>query len=271
MRPERRWPGLVLLACGIAATLSLALSGRLAWYIHPRSAWFTVLMGGIAAVLLAVGCAVHAARTRARKRAGRIGEADAPHAGHPPARAGTETRLRRALRRLGGGAIAALAVALLILFPPATLSTERAAQQAMPVRASEPGADPGADRELAALAGRADAELTLRDWSVLTRHPHAAAVDGRTAELLGFAAPDRDDPENVLVVTRFAITCCAVDAQAVGVPVYAPGWQSRFTAGDWLVARGAFAPNPSAGSGWVSVLLPEALTPADEPEDPYVG
>ncbi len=252
----------MLLACGIAATLSLAADDRLAWYIHPRSAWFTILMGGIAAVLLVAGCAVTAARGRAARH-GQDPYHDHDH-DHGRPRAGST------VARVTGVAGAALAVAVLLL-PAAPLSAERAAQHALPARAAEPGSDRAADREVAALAGRADAELTVREWSVLTRHPHAAAVDGRRAELLGFAAPDRDDPANVLVVTRLAITCCAVDAQAVGVPVYAPGWQDRFRAGDWLEARGTFAPNPSTASGWVSVLLPETLTPADEPEDPYVG
>ncbi|MBL3689799.1 TIGR03943 family putative permease subunit [Leucobacter chromiireducens] len=250
MLPRSRWLGLLLFGCGIVATLSLAASGKLAWYVHPRSAWFTVLMAVVAAVVLVGGAALRAARPERTRPSG-------------PGERGW----RRRWRWVGSGAIALCAVGAMLILPPATLSPERAAQQSAGTSVT---ADPrGADAAL--LSGRPDDELSLRDWSVLARQQESSALAGRGAELLGFATPDDDDPDNVVVVTRFFITCCAVDAQAVGVPVYAPGWEREVAAGEWLSVTGTFAPNPSPASSWAAILLPEQLTRVDAPEDPYVG
>lgn len=250
MLPRSRWFGLLLFGCGIVTTLSLALSGKLGWYVHPRSAWFTVLMAVVAAVVLVGGAALRAAQAERTRPSG-------------PGERGWRRRWRWA----GSGVIALCAVVVIVLLPPATLSPDRAAQQSA---GGAVAADPRGP-DAAALAGRADSELSLRDWSVLARQQDSSALAGRGAELLGFATPDTDDPENVVVVTRFFITCCAVDAQAVGVPVYAPGWEREVAAGEWLSVTGTFAPNPSPASSWAAIMLPEQLSRVAAPEDPYVG
>ena len=78
-------------------------------------------------------------------------------------------------------------------------------------------------------------------------------------------SPDDDD---VFYVARFTVTCCAVDAQPVGVPVHLPGWQDRFEPDDWVAAEGRFGEDPAGGAS--PVLIPEAVEPTEQPEQPYV-
>lgn len=246
-KPNRR-PGLVLLVAGIAVTLSLALSGRLEWYIHPRSVTFTIVMVSLAGVAWCAACAVR-------------GSAQPRH---------TLARQPRGWRRPLGTVLALCCAGAVVLLPPATLSPEAVAQRAAP-EAMGLGIGPETAAGTADLAQRDDGELTIRQWALLVRGADSAAITGRAAELVGFITPDADDPESLFVVTRYAITCCAVDAQAVGVPVYRPGWQAEFAPGDWVQTTGVFAANPSVTSRWAAVLLPARMAPTAEPEDPYVS
>jgi uncharacterized repeat protein (TIGR03943 family) len=82
--------------------------------------------------------------------------------------------------------------------------------------------------------------------------------------------PDPDDPTNVFYVARFIITCCAVDAQPVGVPVYLPDWQDQFTIDEWVNVTGTFVSNPSTESRQAIVLSPSTISLTDQPAQPYV-
>jgi uncharacterized membrane protein YcgQ (UPF0703/DUF1980 family) len=66
------------------------------------------------------------------------------------------------------------------------------------------------------------------------------------------------------------VTCCAVDAQPIGVPVYLPGWQDDFEVDDWVSVTGAFVSNPSTSSRQAIVLSPTETIPTEQPSQPYV-
>lgn len=82
--------------------------------------------------------------------------------------------------------------------------------------------------------------------------------------------PDPDDPENVFYVSRFLVTCCAVDAQPTGIPVYYPNWASSFATDDWVQVDGEFTTNQSRGSTQPIALVPDQVTPIEQPSDPYL-
>jgi uncharacterized membrane protein YcgQ (UPF0703/DUF1980 family) len=66
------------------------------------------------------------------------------------------------------------------------------------------------------------------------------------------------------------VTCCAVDAQPLGVPVLLPGWQDRFAADDWVEVTGGFSPNPDPSAAEPLVLVPDTIEKIDQPAQPYV-
>lgn len=260
MREPRRTQliGLALSLVGIVAVLWLAVTGGLALYIHPRYFGFTITMAAIAGVVV-LGAIVVVVRAARRERAGRSAE----HSDHDHA-ASTETRAGRTWRGIAGVAVVAAVGGALLVLPPSTLTTVLVDQRDMNASAAE------ADGEVE-LAGADTAQFTVKDWAALLRQgADATTLAGMTPTLVGFVTPDPDDPENVFFVARFTVTCCAVDAQPVGVPVHKPGWQQEHPVDSWVEVTGPFVANPSATSAELVAVAPSTVTPIEQPADPYV-
>ena len=231
-----------------AVTLWLAASGQLVLYIHPRYVVFTVIMA-VVAVIVAVA-AVASPRHH-----------DDEGLPLPPRRS-------RAVGIAAAGLAGAFAIGMVVI-PPATLSTATAQQREINATASD-------DAETLAAASAADAEtvanFTVREWStVLRQTSDLAFFDGKPAtDLLGFVTADVDDPESMFYVSRFAVTCCAVDAQPLGVAVYLPGWAELYPPDTWVQISGPFASNLSRTSTKPVVLIPQRVEAVDQPSEPYL-
>ena len=281
----RHWRGLLLTGLGVAAALRLAATGRLSWYVHPRYEWFTVSMSLLGALLVVLSAWAVAARGRAGSGGtGPEGTGERTEPGGTPERAGPEgtggpdphphegpDRPAGRAATAGTVALAAAAAVALLVLPPAQLSAETAAQRQ--VTAAGPGGPAGADGRAAVAADGAavdGAELTVKDWSMLLRQNSGADAEGRSASLLGFVVADPEDPAARFHVARFLVSCCAVDAQPVGVPVLLPGWQDTVAEGDWVRVDGTFVLNPDVTSAEQLLLAPSGVTPVEAPEDPYV-
>ena len=242
----QRWRGVAIIGTMAAITLWLAYSGRLVLYIHPRYVVFTVIMSVIAVVL-----SVLAVTTRRDHD----DEAPAPR--------------RERMLGLTAAAIAGLFTLGMVVIPPATLSTATAEQREVNATASTNTAD----LERASTAdAEAIARFTVREWSSVLRQTSDLAffADKPASALLGFVTPDSDDPDNMFYVSRFVVTCCAVDAQPLGVPVYLPGWQSTLEAGSWIEVSGPFASNPSRSSTQAIVIVPDSIEAVEQPREPYL-
>ncbi|WP_166985713.1 TIGR03943 family putative permease subunit [Canibacter zhoujuaniae] len=232
--------GWALAIVGIATLIYLVLTGKLGMYVHPRYTLFTTAMAIIALPLI-----ISAAARRQRAQQ-------------------AQPNRSSALQTVGGF-IAFLLVVPLVLLPTATLSTDRALSTSnTPISGSStPAAPPVSDV--------ADENRTVLDWAQeLATGADATALAGRSAKLLGFITPDPDVPEDFFRLTRYSVTCCVVDAQAVFVTVYAPDWQKDFTAGDWVQLSGYFASSPSAETAAATVLVLDTITPGLEPANPYL-
>lgn len=105
---------------------------------------------------------------------------------------------------------------------------------------------------------------------VLDAGAQNGTAEGSNGALLGYIVADTDDSENIFFVTRLRISCCAVDATPVGSPVYFPGWQREFKAEQWVEVQGSFGANPSATNRLEQIVIPESVSAAEEPKDPYV-
>ncbi len=252
----QRWRGVILVAAGIAATLWLGFGNQLVLYIHPRYVVFTVIMAALALVL------VVAALLRSRSRHDHDDASD--DTGEPPRR----TRSATIASVLGLTLAAALALAMVVL-PPATLTSATANQRQINSTTVDANAQ---NAQAVAASPHADfASFTVGDWSSLLRQTSDLAFyRGKPVDVTGFITADKQDPQNLFYVSRFVITCCAVDAQPVGVPVYLQGWSSRFSADNWVRVTGAFAADPSAGSTHPIALIPTATTSVAQPSDPYL-
>jgi len=271
-----RWQGIVLALIGVVATVWLALTDRLGLYIHPRYSVFTVVMALIAAVLVIVAFAMTPVsdddeHEHEHEHDGHGHGSDHDHGddhehGADPDLAAVPSRRGETVRAVLAGAIVVGATVALLVLPPATLTSATATQ-----RAINSGGTTLVSADAPTLVGGDTSQFTVKDWALLLRqNPDAEYFSGKTIDVTGFVTASPDDPENVFYVSRFVVTCCAVDAQPVGVPVYLPGWDDRFDPDQWVTASGAFQANPGSSSAEPLLLEPADLAPTDQPAQPYV-
>ncbi len=240
-----RWQGVLLSLVVVVVTLWLGMSGQLGLYIHPRYYVFTSVMAIIGLVFVSASFA--------RRRSFEIG-----HTG----------RVETTLTGVGVVLLLAMGVAMVVI-PPSTLTSATATQRE--VNSGGLGSDDDAE-QAAALIGAGDFEqLSVREWaSLLAQSSDPAFYADKTAQVTGFVTPDARDPDNVFYVARFVVTCCAVDAQPIGVPVYLPGWQAQYDVDEWVQVTGRFELSVSAAASDPLAITAVEIIPVDQPNDPYV-
>lgn len=256
----------------LAATIWLAATGQLTLYIHPRYVLFTVLMMVVAAAFV-LGAIVSravagttSAGTGAPHEHGDAHGDEHPHdPSHAPQVSSARSRVAAVATTWASGTVVAAAALALILVPPATLTSGTAAAREMNAGTALAAAD-----DFVSVGGDY-LNFTVKDWSrLLTQVSSPSFYEGKSVDVTGFVSADATDPENVYFVSRFIVTCCAVDAQPVGVPVYQEGWADDLEADQWVRVTGPFVANPS-GSADVAVLVdPASVDVVDQPGDPYV-
>lgn len=247
---------------GIVAIVWLAVTGQLGLYIHPRYYEFTVVMAVLGGLMVLAAFAFVP---------GAAPDADGHdhEDGHDHDHGHTDTDTGKA-RSLFWTAVTALvvvgAVVALLVVPPSTLTTATVDQRDLNNAAAVSDA-----ADAPQLTGGDTADFTVKDWaSILRQGAGEEYFAGKSAALTGFVTPDPSDPENVFYVARFVVTCCAVDAQPVGVPVYFPGWEAEHPVDSWVTVSGGFATNPSTTSAQAIVLEPASVQAVDQPAEPYV-
>lgn len=249
-------------AIGIVAILWLALTGQLAMYIHPRYFSFTVIMA-ILALLGVVAAFLFAGRSKSHSEAEpHLDPFDHHHDHSDEPGSGRMVLLGSTL---SGLIVVGTVIALLIL-PPATLTSATVDQ-----RGINDSLVVSLDPDDPQLVSGNYAEFTVKDWATLLRQGVGLDfLSDKMANISGFVTPDTSDPDQVFYLSRFVVTCCAVDARPVGVPVYYPGWQDEFAVDSWLELTGGFSLNPSVASAEEIVLTPQQVTPIKQPAEPYV-
>jgi uncharacterized repeat protein (TIGR03943 family) len=244
----RSWSGAALALVGVIATIWLAATGKLSLYVHPRYTFLTVTMAVLTLLALVLMAAVGGS------------PAAAEDAGHDHVT--RASAMNRLLTWTNAAVIICAALALLVI-PPATLSPT--ARQNRELVTSGQALD--STRALP-LVGADPAMFTVKDWAALLNQGGPEAVLGKQVGLSGYVL-DRGE-KDVFFVARLAISCCAVDAQPVGVPVYRPGWRDEIEPGAWIQLDGAFVKNPSPDSDESVAIGVGSIAEIDEPDQPYV-
>ena len=240
------WRGVIAITVLAVVSLWLAAEGMLGFYIHPRYNIFTISMAVIAVVLVAIAVTA---------------KAEPHHHDHEP----TRPRRARGIEGASLTAVTALVLGALIL-PPATLSSATAENRS----SNEVDALGGANIPEGDVGAEIFATLTVRDWaSLLSQNQNPSFYRGKPVSTVGIVTVS-ESSDDVFLLTRFVVTCCAVDAQPVSIPVYLPGWQQDLAVDSWVRIEGGFQPSPSGATQAPVILVPVEITPEEVPREPYL-
>jgi uncharacterized repeat protein (TIGR03943 family) len=241
-----RWRGIALAAVAVVVTLWLALTNKLSLYINPNYIVFTAIMAVVALALLIASFVVK----------------------HGHSHDEVPTRTQKVVTIVGAVLTLLLAVAMVVV-PPAPLTSATALQR--DVNSTTVGAS---SQSVAATSSASNAtfeKFTVVDWAALLQQTSEPSFyQGKPANVVGFVTSDSTDPANLFYVTRFVITCCAVDAQPVGVPVYLPNWKQKYPEDKWVQVSGGFEVDPSKKSSEKIALIPSAIKIIATPSQPYL-
>ncbi len=168
------------------------------------------------------------------------------------------------LRALGRVALVALVAVVVLVVPPTTLSAALRSDRGLVTTGRALG-----DAPAEPLVGADTSRYTVRDWAALARQG-PDAVAGQPVSVVGYVL-DRGEGD-VFWVARLTVSCCAVDAQPVGVAVHRPGWRRELKPDAWVSVRGTFvdASDLPASAQHAVVVEPSGVETVPEPKDPYV-
>lgn len=240
------WRGVLTIAVFAATTLWLAFEGRLGFYIHPRYNLFTTVMAIIGLALVVIAAATMKPHDH---------EHDAPR-----------RKRRWKTTDVLSLAITTAVLVVVIAVPPTTLSSATAANRS----ANDVGVVTQAEDLDQAGGAELFASLTVRDWAgLLMRNQSPSFYRGKPVNTVGIVTPS-DVSQDAFDLTRFVVTCCAVDAQPVSITVYQPGWQDTLQVDSWVRVVGGFQPAPAGFSATALVLIPVEITDEEVPREPYL-
>jgi uncharacterized repeat protein (TIGR03943 family) len=191
--------------------------------------------------------------------AGQDGDHDHDHDHDHVSRAPAVSRLLT----WSNGVVLICAVLALLVLPPATLSAT--ARQNRELVTSGRALD---SAKALPLVGADPAMFSVKDWAALLSQGGPEAVLGKQVDLSGYVL-DRGE-NDVFFIARLTVSCCAVDAQPIGVPAYRPGWREEIEPGGWITIQGAFVKNPSQDSKESVAIGVVSIAKIDEPDQPYV-
>jgi uncharacterized repeat protein (TIGR03943 family) len=112
-------------------------------------------------------------------------------------------------------------------------------------------------------------ERTLVEWvRTISTYPEPDAYKGQKVKLTGFVVHAPDQPDNMFLITRFVITCCAADVYPVSLPVRITGSRSMYPPDRWLQIEGQTDVETTNGKRQV-VIVASNITTIPEPKNPY--
>ncbi|MBR8831065.1 MAG: hypothetical protein N5P05_003770 [Chroococcopsis gigantea SAG 12.99] len=162
-----------------------------------------------------------------------------------------------------------------IIFTPAPLTAQMALQRG--VSESLPPTRVQAQSFAATVKPE---DKSLIEWvRTLNAYPEPDAYTGQKAKVTGFVVHLPGLPNNYVLLSRFILTCCAVDAYPVGLPVKLPGSRQSYPPDSWLEIDGEMITqtlpvepqqmSQSAPNRRQLVIKAENVKPIPTPSDPY--
>lgn len=123
-------------------------------------------------------------------------------------------------------------------------------------------------------------ERSLIEWiRTINAYPEPDVYEGQLAKVSGFVLHLEELPDNYLMLSRFVITCCAVDAYPIGIPVKLETSRQTYPPDTWLEIQGTMIAETLTVPGGVDsktamkkrsvVLAAKSIKSIPVPADPY--
>ncbi|TVQ59452.1 MAG: TIGR03943 family protein [Spirulina sp. DLM2.Bin59] len=228
-----------------ALLLKFYVSGQLQLLIHPN---YNLLVLAAGAVFLVLS-SLRAKHLIYRRRTG-VNDGPLQHVTlFPPG--------------LGAGLLLGAAV-LGFVIPPAILASDTALQRG--VNESLPYTRMEAQSFYNPIPPE---ERSLLDWvRTLNAYPEPDAYRDQGVDLKGFVIHSPTLPSNYLLISRFVISCCAVDAYPIGLPVQLKTDREEYPQDTWLQVQGRMATGEFDNRRQL-VIVAEEIETIPTPRDPY--
>lgn len=165
----------------------------------------------------------------------------------------------------GVGSILLLAIAIVGLsVPPRALASDTALKRGVTETFSFTRSQPQSFR-----AAIKPEDRSLIDWvRTLNAYPEPDAYTAQKVNVKGFVVKSPELPDEYFLMSRFILTCCAVDAYPVGIPVKLETSRDEYNADQWLIIKGAMT-TEELGEKRQLVIIPEEIKKIATPNDPY--
>ena len=246
------WLGIFAMLAWGSLLLKYAFTGQYKLLIHPNY-FFLMLTSSICLLLLGIFRSLLLVNTSKNK---------------------IDTNDHITLFPPGFGSLLLLLVAIAgwLIQPNVLTSTtalQRGVTETLPATNSQPQAF---------IASTKPEERSLVDWvRTLNAYPEPDAYQGQPAHITGFVIDLPELPDNYLLLSRFIITCCAIDASPIGIPLQLNETQEKYPPDTWLEVTGKMTTATLAIRDRTEqirekrqlVLSATSIKPIPTPADPY--
>lgn len=236
------WLDVLAIAAWSVLLLTYWLNGKLGLLVHPRYFWLIIFTGFLLLVIAAL------------KAWGLFWKRQLP------------LQVQHLTVFPPGWSSGLLLVTALVglLVTPRPLASQAATQQGLADSFISTRIQPQAFRS----SVRAE-EKSLVDWArTLAVYPEPDAYIGQKAKVQGFVVHIAKLPDEFLMITRFVIGHCALDAYPVGLPVQLPQSRKAYPPDTWLEIEGQMITTDLEGKRQLTIQA-SSLKPIPEPKDPY--
>jgi uncharacterized repeat protein (TIGR03943 family) len=158
-------------------------------------------------------------------------------------------------------------ISIALFLPAKSLSSATISQ-----RSSDAGSivTTAESRPIQSLFSGSSKSLSIGDWSrIIPSNNDPGYYVNKPAKISGFIYDGGLGPD-VVMLARFIVTCCAVDAVPVTIPVQIENWQTEYIEDEWLEVEGSFK-QVETTNGDEIVLIPELATNIEQPSNPYAN
>lgn len=105
----------------------------------------------------------------------------------------------------------------------------------------------------------------IGDWLVsMSFNSNLESFVGRKVDLIGFIFAPEDFKNDMFLISRFVVKCCAADARPVGLKVRSE-WRDNFKIDEWVRIKGEFVLENQE-----LIIIPSIIERADVPVRPYL-